>query len=877
MNTAAPVKVVHVNQSDQATAAPSVVSHVVTVSNGVLGSNSHTSKSILATSTTATVSTAVTATTAISTMASQTVSLSTVAKPSINISLEPTAQARVLTAPMGTLVAKVATPVSQPPRVSGPRMPTPQQTAPLKVSQTAAIPQPANFQIPPGTILIRSNSGQLMLVSQQALARAQAQMQGTTSPRLPVSTNTPPVRICTVQSAAVTCSVVPRSTATPSTALSSSTVKPSMLVTSEKAVIPSTLAAPARAVTPSTLAVPTRAATPAIIVTPSTLAAPTTASMPATVMTPSTLVAPTRAATPAIIVTPSTLAAPVRTATPVTLVAPVRTATPATIAAPARAVLPTVRTPSTLAAPTKTVTPVTLGAPIRSSIPSAIVTSSTPAAPARAITTATVVTPSTLAAPARTATPATPVAQGSALLPKVISVKAEEPTVTRRVQASSSTEMLDNVKKCKNFLATLIKLACSGPQSPEMGQNVKNLVQNLLEGKLEPEEFTKKLYTELKSSPQPYLVPFLKKSLPALRQLMPNSLSFIQQCVQQQPQTQGVGSSSVSVTTPKPSLQLAKQASGTSPVTLKLQQPHSVLIRSTSTPQAVKVQQLVVQKPAGAVRNTVTVLPQTSAVTANKPEESRMPLNTVLQANQFPPASILKQITVPGNKILSLRVSTAEKNKIQVNGTASFRDEDDINDVTSMAGVNLSEERACILATNCELVGTIIRSSVDEPFLFKGALQKKILDIGKKHNVMELSSEAVNLISHATQERLRELIEKLAMIARHRTATYKESEKYMKSSDTRSQLRFLEQLDQLEKRRKNEEEREMLLRAAKSRSNKEDPEQQRLKQKAKEMQQMELAQIQHRDANLTALAAIGPRRKRPLDSSSALSGCEHLF
>lgn len=36
------------------------------------------------------------------------------------------------------------------------------------------------------------------------------------------------------------------------------------------------------------------------------------------------------------------------------------------------------------------------------------------------------------------------------------------------------------MKKCKNFLATLIKLASSGPQAPEMGQNVKNLVQNLL-------------------------------------------------------------------------------------------------------------------------------------------------------------------------------------------------------------------------------------------------------------------------------------------------------------------------------------------------------------------------------------------------------------
>lgn len=42
------------------------------------------------------------------------------------------------------------------------------------------------------------------------------------------------------------------------------------------------------------------------------------------------------------------------------------------------------------------------------------------------------------------------------------------------------------------------------------------------------------------------------------------------------------------------------------------------------------------------------------------------------------------------------------------------------------------------------------------------------------------------------------------------------------------------------------------------------------------MQQLELAQMQQREANLTALAAIGPRKKRPLDSSNAGSGLEVL-
>lgn len=59
-----------------------------------------------------------------------------------------------------------------------------------------------------------------------------------------------------------------------------------------------------------------------------------------------------------------------------------------------------------------------------------------------------------------------------------------------------------------------------------------------------------------------------------------------------------------------------------------------------------------------------------------------------------------------------------------------FRDDDDINDVASMAGVNLSEENARILASGSELVGSVIRSCQEEPFLFPSALQSRVLEIG---------------------------------------------------------------------------------------------------------------------------------------------------
>ena len=69
--------------------------------------------------------------------------------------------------------------------------------------------------------------------------------------------------------------------------------------------------------------------------------------------------------------------------------------------------------------------------------------------------------------------------------------------------------------KCKNFLATLLRLA--GEQPQDVANNVRSLIQGLIDGKVEPEIFTTRLQKELNSSPQPCLVPFLKKSLPHLQ------------------------------------------------------------------------------------------------------------------------------------------------------------------------------------------------------------------------------------------------------------------------------------------------------------------------------------------------------------------------
>ncbi|XP_059569198.1 transcription initiation factor TFIID subunit 4 isoform X2 [Alligator mississippiensis] len=458
-------------------------------------------------------------------------------------------------------------------------------------------------------------------------------------------------------------------------------------------------------------------------------------------------------------------------------------------------------------------------------------------------------------------------------------------TAQRTVQgataaSTAATETMENVKKCKNFLSTLIKLASSGKQSSETAANVKELVQNLLDGKIEAEDFTSRLYRELNSSPQPYLVPFLKRSLPALRQLTPDSAAFIQQSQQQQPTTQAT----TALTAVMLSGSVQRTAGkATATVTSTLQQPVISITQPTqvgvskqgqSTPLVIQQS----QKAGTLIRPPQVTLTQTPMVTLRQPH-SRIMLTTPqqIQLNQLQTVPVVKPTVLPGSKAIStisMQAAAAQKNKLKEPGGGSFRDDDDINDVASMAGVNLSEESARILATNSELVGTLTRSCKDEAFLFSAPLQRRILEIGKKHGITDIHPDVVSYVSHAAQQRLQNLVEKLSETAQQKNISYKDDERYEQASDVRAQLKFFEQLDQIEKQRKDEQEREILMRAAKSRSRQEDPEQLRLKQKAKEMQQQELAQMRQRDANLTALAAIGPRKKRKVDSPGSGSGTE---
>ncbi|XP_064812805.1 transcription initiation factor TFIID subunit 4-like [Oncorhynchus masou masou] len=593
------------------------------------------------------------------------------------------------------------------PQVFSPRLPQPQQNA----------SNIQNIQLPPGMVLVRSESGQLLVIHQQTLAQMQSQSQSAMTPRAATPTSTPPVQITSVQA--------------PGTPMMSRQVTPTTTITKQGSTAQTTVQA-------------------------------TTTLQRPPVLQQNTIMLGGAAATSG-------------------------------------------------------------QAPVQ---------------------------PCSAAVTQRAGTPGTP-------------------TVV------STMEILENVKKCKNFLSTLIKLASSGKQSSETTANVKELVKSLLESKIEAEDFTSRLYRELNSSPQPYLVPFLKRSLPALRQMTPDSAAFIQQSqlphtgAQPAATSKALTAAVLGGTSTAQNSRLNRSSPGAkgtmhqSPVISLAQTPHSK-------------PGLMVPQQQGAMGRPQVTLAQSPMVTLRGQTHSHIIMGQPQVVRQL---QTVKQALAPGAKVTlgpQSMLSVALKNRQKEAGGGTFKDDDDINDVASMAGVNLSEESAHILATNSELVGMVTRSCKDEAFLYTSSLTQRVHEIGGRLGVTDLGPEVISYVSHATQHRLQNLLEKLTVVAQQKNITFKEDDKCEQVSDVRAQLKFFEQLDQMEKQRKEEQEREILMKAAKSRSRQEDPEQLRLKQKAKEMQQQELNQIRQKEANMTALAAIGPRKKRKMNSPVSGTGAEDL-
>ncbi|KAL0902800.1 hypothetical protein ABMA27_000591 [Loxostege sticticalis] len=402
----------------------------------------------------------------------------------------------------------------------------------------------------------------------------------------------------------------------------------------------------------------------------------------------------------------------------------------------------------------------------------------------------------------------------------------QPPTVTTQKPNDNTKE------KCRNFLANLLDLSSKEPKSVE--ENVRNLIQELIDAQVEPEKFCDRLERLLNASPQPCLIGFLKRSLPLLRQSLVTKELVIE-----------------GINPPAPHV-----AFSTIPA---------------PTQQVISTSNVQMQKPPTKPGSAIAVLqniPVQTKINVGKVSSGKS--MTVNNKANFPraavPSAALSTVLTPGKSLLKEK---EKKSSMQYSSQPFVDDkmagDDDINDVAAMGGVNLAEESQRILGST-ELIGTQIRSCKDEYLVPMSLMQARIKAVAAKHGIDEPSAEVAGLISHAVHERLKNLVEKLAVIAQHRIdLIIKTDSRYEVTQDVKGQLKFLEELDRVDKKRREDSEREILLRAAKSRSKNEDPEQAKLKAKAKEMQRAELEELRQREANLTALQAIGPRKKPRLD------------
>ncbi|CAH4033008.1 transcription initiation factor TFIID subunit 4 isoform X1 [Pieris brassicae] len=421
-----------------------------------------------------------------------------------------------------------------------------------------------------------------------------------------------------------------------------------------------------------------------------------------------------------------------------------------------------------------------------------------------------------------------PSAQATSAQTAHSAAQSAPPSSAPQAPVVTTQKPLDNTKeKCRNFLANLLDLSSKEPKSVE--RNVRNLIQELIDAQVEPEEFCDRLERLLNASPQPCLIGFLKKSLPLLRQSMCTKELVIE-----------------GINPPSPHVAFAPPA---------LAQPAL----------AANVQmQKATGKPGGSIA-VLQNIPLHTKINVTKVGKTMTVNSKANFARPGNPSAALSTVLTPGKSLLKDKEKKSTLQFTQPFGDDKMTGDDDINDVAAMGGVNLAEETQRILGST-ELIGTQIRSIKDEYLVPMGIMQNRVKAVIGKHGLEDASAEVSSLVCHAVHERLKSLLEKLAVVAQQRSdLLIKTDSCYDVTQDVKGQLKFLEELDRVDRKRREDSEREILLRAAKSRSKNEDPEQAKLKAKAKEMQRAELEELRQREANLTALQAIGPRKKARLD------------
>ncbi|KAI6659845.1 Transcription initiation factor TFIID subunit 4-like isoform X1 [Oopsacas minuta] len=439
-------------------------------------------------------------------------------------------------------------------------------------------------------------------------------------------------------------------------------------------------------------------------------------------------------------------------------------------------------------------------------------------------------------------------------------------TPSQNVLLNPSAEA-DNVRKVERFLLMLISLAKQKGRPTHM--LMQCLVQNLLLGYISEEDFMQHLEQEMDCPPQDKLLTLLKRNMPSVRQNFFNQNPGNQNLLgkkedvmldQQRQLVEEHRRAKYEHPQQNPEFPPTGPVSGDNNSAIKPSMPLLDGLKDGKT---------FINKPP----RSATAPGQNGLHTPDKLDN--LPIPSPSQRSQSPSSRKYLARPVGTRKPDGARKKFALSQDTAHSPTEGepIEDEDD-SDITVMANIDLQHERQQMAPT--QTIGDDVASIQDRTFLPLSELYRTINIRAPRYGIDTIEKEACILISHALEERIRDVIQNLSEVTSHRNTNLQASEDYEATGDIKHQLRAIERVDQSAVENKLDREKKMLIKVSKQRMSKsDDPEVNKMKEFCKKLKKEEEESIRKMAADVTALKMTGSRKKwsavgpNPAPSSSA--------
>ena len=336
------------------------------------------------------------------------------------------------------------------------------------------------------------------------------------------------------------------------------------------------------------------------------------------------------------------------------------------------------------------------------------------------------------------------------------------PAPNIQIQHSNPQRSLDEIKlnasKCMTFLKSLVTE--SSQKSSEIGKFMNVLSRLLLSGKLTEEQFVERLKEKNSGVVTNELVSFLKSSIPDVRRILAAT-------------AQTAANNAAVKTEPEKPVVVVQSTSLAS---------HTINPSVVASPNVQQVQGQVLLQVQSNANGIVAVKGGSKAL---QPPLQPIVLNTNLQNQQI----LQNSAATPTVQLLK-----GVKRKHEV-----VENDEDINDVTTMAGVNLKEEAINVVPA-LSFISLKDRKIVEESYLDLDRLKSRMEKLLKKQD-LAFSPESLLILSQAAREMQANVLSSLGRYAAHRLTIYKNDDKYTATSNVRRQIKFVQEVNQVTSRR----------------------------------------------------------------------------